>query len=101
MGRNQRGREIAVLSIEKGRSCVVGEREWPFAPEGEEHDERELSCDEHFLADLSSTDALHVEQLPGVCRGDKWDAFVGIDEENKTFTTGVAASSRAFALTPS
>jgi hypothetical protein len=88
LGRDQRGREIAVISLKRGDSCLLGDREWPFAPEGEEHDEREFSCDEYWLADLSSPGDLHAEQLPGQCTGDKWDAFAAVDEEKKTFTTG-------------
>ena len=89
MGRDRRGRQLAVVALETNRGCLLPQAtaKAGSAATGDDSDDQH-ACGEYWLIDVGAQKRPAVAELARQCDSDKWQTAADVNAKDMTFTYG-------------
>src|SRR6478609_5067414 len=88
VGRDRKGRQLAVVALETNRSCLLPQERRSRAASHEDEGDDEHACGEYWLVDVNAPKRPGLAELGRQCESDSWDTNTSIDEKQMTFGYG-------------
>ena len=92
VGRDRRGRQLAVVALETNKACLLPQRPARAGAQARGGDSEagddEHSCGEYWLVDVGAPKRPAIAQLARQCDSDKWDSSTAVDRKEMTFGYG-------------
>jgi hypothetical protein len=87
VGRDRRGRQLAVVALETVKACILPQQPRKAGARATQHDDQH-SCGEYWLVDLGSPKRPGLAQLARQCESDKWETAADVNAKEMTFSYG-------------
>jgi hypothetical protein len=89
MGRDRKGRQLAVVVIETNKACLLPQEPAKAGSAGaDEESDDQHACGEYWLIDVSAKKRPAIAALARQCASDKWETGAKVNADDMTFVYG-------------
>jgi len=89
VGRDRKGRQLAVVALETNKSCLLAQAPVKTGSAAADDDsDDEHACGEYWLIDAGAQKRPALAELARQCASDKWETSADVSAKDMTFTYG-------------